>query len=291
MKLQWDGQNTNQNKSLETNLSSLSNSDLLDCFKSENWEKMNEQTRIDAVQEIENRNAVFQGREPANVVSSNDPSYYGQYTSTQNTIMINVTDFSSYDVLDTYVHESNHAYQQNCIDNNSGQYDNHTRTMIEAEFARDETGYLYNYRTTSPEYDMQCSEMDSNNKASSFLISEQSRYCEDPAYQSYINERNSHYGSLNFQLENNYQSRESMQLDQLYEANARGDISDNSYNITSSEIKSGDYNDPVVSESFDIGQSLSSMSESYSLNSVEDVSNEEDSNDLSLGNDEGVSIV
>lgn len=290
MQLQWDGQDLNQNQGSMSNISSLSNSDLLDCFKSENWEKMDEQARIDTVQEMENRNAASQGRIPANVVSSNDPSFYGQFTSTQNTIMINVSDFSSYDVLDTYIHESNHAYQQSCIDNHSGQYDNHTRTMLEAELARDEAGNLYNYRTTTPEYDMQCSEMDSNNRAVSFLISEQNRFGADQTYQSYILERNSHYTNLNFQLENNYQTRDAMQLEQLYEANARGDLSDASYNLTSSEIKSGVYIDPVVTESFEIGQSLLGISEAYSMESSEDMSNGEGSNDLSLDDDDGISM-
>lgn len=93
---------------------------------------MKEYEKIGVIQEPENRTAAEQGREPAKVVSSSKVTSYGSYNSTTNQMNINVNSFSSYETLDTYVHESNHAYQAPCVNNGIG-YDEYTRYMMGVE--------------------------------------------------------------------------------------------------------------------------------------------------------------
>ncbi len=249
---------------------------LLDSFKSSNWNKLSDENRIGLVQEMENRQAAGQGRTPAEVVASNDPGKYGSYNSTNNRMSINVSDFSSYEVLDTYAHESNHAYQGHCVKNGLD-YDEQTRGMMEVESMRDSNGNLYNYARTSPQYDMQTNELDSNNKAAGFVMSEKERFRDDPAFKEYINERNDHFGKVNESLTNHAKLRTSMQNNQLYSSYVRGDISEEQYNRLSANVNDKNYVDPTVEKSNSIGAQLQSLQNELNGNTNETaVSNEND---------------
>ena len=164
MIINWGSNNHNSEQNAPKDYSKLSNDQLLDSFKSDNWSQMKENDRVAVIQELENRTAAEQGRESAVVVSSSKVTSYGSYNSTTNQMNINVSNISSYETLDTFAHESNHAYQTYCVNNGIG-YDEYTRNMMGVETARDQNGNLYNYARTSPQYDMQCNELDSNNKA------------------------------------------------------------------------------------------------------------------------------
>lgn len=246
----------------QVDYSSYSKDQLLNSFKSDNWEKLSEDNKIAVLQEVENRNASEQGRPAATVVSANDANIYGSYTSTDNQIKINVSNFSSYEVLDTYVHESSHAYQSHCIETGEG-YDDHTLSMMEAEMARDERGSLYNYATTSPEYDMQCDELDSNNKAASFMLEQRARYENDPSYRAYIEERANHFNQVNSSIENNPEDRARLQNNQAYLAYVRGDITEEQYTSLSDNINNENFQDTAATQSQKIGASLDALNKEY----------------------------
>lgn len=250
-------QNSSEEKE-QIDYSSFSDDQLLDQFKTENWSKLEEADRIDVIQEMENRNAAQQGREPAEVVSSSRVTSYGSYNSMNNQMNVNVNNFSSYETLDTFVHESNHAYQAYCVENGVG-YDEYTRNMMEVESMRDENGDLYNYARTSPQYDMQCNELDSNNRAAEFLISESDRYKTDQEYKDYIAERDGHFKDVNYALDNYQGMRTSMQNDQAYTSYVRGDISQEQYDNLSAGINDSNYVDSTVTESHSLGDSLSGL--------------------------------
>lgn len=260
MIINWGSNNHNSEQNETKDYSKFSNDQLLDSFKSDNWSQMKENDRVGVIQELENRAAAEQGREPAVVVSSSRVTSYGSYNSTTNQMNINVSNFSSYETLDTFAHESNHAYQTYCVDNGIG-YDEYTRNMMGVETARDQNGNLYNYARTSPQYDMQCNELDSNNKAASFVIGEKDRYSSDPAYKDYVAERDSHFKDVNTALDNNQAMRTSMQNDQTYTSYVRGDITEETYNSLSESINDPNHVDPTVSESHTIGESLSLLNE------------------------------
>lgn len=282
MRFFWNN-STEENAQIEqerADYSSYSKEELLDTFKSEAWEGLDEDSRIAVVQEMENRTAAEQGRPAAEVVSSSDSSAYGGYTSTSNRISINVSDFSSYEVLDTYVHESNHAYQSHCIETEEGyDYDDHTLTMMEAEMARDEQGNLYNYARTSPEYDMQCNELDSNNKAATFMLEQRERYENDPSYRSYIEERAAHFSEVNSSIDNNPDERARLQNDQAYIAYVRGDITEDQYNLLSSNINDTKYQDSAVAQSKSVGASIAELNNEFQ----NEVTQESTSNNNYLG--------
>lgn len=236
-------------KSEHIDYSNLSDGELLDSFKSDRWSSLDVEHRIAVVQEMENRNAADQGRKAANVVSMDDQRYYGQYNDLNNQLRIDVSNVSSYDTLDTYVHESNHAYQSHCIRRGEG-FDESTLNMMQAELARDESGWLYNYESgkaleihngtcylvDNPKYDMQCTELDSNNKAAAFLSSQRNRYQDDAEYRAYIAERAKHFEDVNHAIEQNNDQRSAMQSQQAEKAYIRGDISEEQYRVLSQNI-------------------------------------------------------
>lgn len=276
MIINWGSNNHNSEQNETKDYSKFSNDQLLDSFKSDNWSRMKENDRVGVIQELENRAAAEQGREPAVVVSSSRVTSYGSYNSTTNQMNINVSNFSSYETLDTFAHESNHAYQTYCVNNGIG-YDEYTRNMMGVETARDQNGNLYNYARTSPQYDMQCNELDSNNKAASFVIGEKDRYSSDPAYKDYVAERDSHFKDVNTALDNNQAMRTSMQNDQTYTSYVRGDITEETYNSLSESINDPKHIDPTVFESHTIGESLSLLNEELNADINEEMAEEDNS--------------
>ena len=276
MIINWGSNNHNSEQNEIKDYSKFSNNQLLDSFKSDNWSQMKENDRVGVIQELENRTAAEQGREPAVVVSSSRVTSYGSYNSTTNQMNINVSNFSSYETLDTFAHESNHAYQTYCVNNGIG-YDEYTRNMMGVETARDQNGNLYNYARTSPQYDMQCNELDSNNKAASFVMGEKDRYSSDPAYKDYIAERDSHFKDVNTALDNNQAMRTSMQNGQTYTSYVRGDITEETYNSLSESINDPNYVDPTVVESHTIGESLSLLNEELNVDINEEMAEENNS--------------
>ena len=137
--------------------------------------------------------------------------------------------------------------------------------MMKVEMARDERGNLYNYATTSPEYDIQCDELDSNNKAAAYLLAEKDRYGEDPEYRAYIKERAEHFEQVNSSLENDPDKRASLQLNQAEIAWIRGDISDEEYETLTDNISNAEFQDETVDESHKVGDAVTALNAEYEL--------------------------
>ena len=259
--------------------SDYSDEELLEQFKSENWNSMSASDRIHLLQQMENRNAALQGREPAYIAPEWRPEYYGAYNDQSNVIFVDVESYSSYEALDTYIHESNHALQYHCIETGE-KYDAHTLTMMRAECARDDHGILYNYATKSPAYDMQCSELDSNNVAAAFLASHADLYGDDPEYRKYIEQRNSHFTEVNEAMQSSPTYRKGLQRDQIYQAYCRGDISEQDAASAFENLKDGNgIDDNTAQQSFQVGQRIEALNTVY-----EHDENITEQNDLSSEN-------
>lgn len=71
------------------NYSGLTDNQLLDSFRSDNWEGLSDTDKIAVIQELEYRSAAMQGRTPAKVLPLNNIDYYGQYVDVYNNIYIN----------------------------------------------------------------------------------------------------------------------------------------------------------------------------------------------------------
>lgn len=264
MRFFWDGLKEQQ-QSEQINYSGLSDDELLDKFRSETWSGLDEEHRVAVFQEMENRSAAEQGREPAQVVSMDKPGYHGGYTDISNQITIDVTNDSSYESLDTYLHESNHAYQAYCIQNGEGNYNEHTLGMMQAEMARDERGNLYNYRSGGTiDYAVQCDELDSNNRAVSFMLAQEERFGDDPEYRAYMQDReDGYYSTVSNYLEHHGDMRAAMQQDQAYTAYVRGDISESQYDAISKNLGSAQFIDSTAEESIRLNAAISELNQAY----------------------------
>ena len=263
MRFFW-GKGGEQSQANKIDYSNLSDDELLDTFRSEKWGNLDENHRVAVFQEMENRSAAEQGRNPAQVVSMNEPGYHGGYTDVNNQIKIDVTNDSSYESLDTYLHESNHAYQSYCIQIGEGNYDEHTLSMMQAEMARDERGSLYNYRTGGIDYAVQCNELDSNNRAAAFMLAQENRFGNDPEYQAYMqNRENGYYSAVSTYLEQHGSQRTAMQQDQAYTAYVRGDISESQFNAINENLNSGQFIDSPAEECIRLNESISELNRAY----------------------------
>lgn len=266
----WGGRKQSRDESrIESRV--RTDDELLDSFKSESWDRLTRADQISVLQEMENRRASIQGRSPCKIVEINSNNLYGSYNDGTNRININFEDFSSYDVLDTYIHESNHAYQHHCISQNCD-YDYTTRSMLQAELAKDGYGNHYNYATQSPFYDLQYNEMDSNNVAADFLISQYTRYGKDPGYANYIEERASHFSGVNADLDALHSERSSLQHNQAYTSFVRCDINGDQFEAIENRINYSKTNDPMETRSKSIENQLQSLCASLRKDSVQEES-------------------
>lgn len=227
--------------------SSCSDSELLDKIKTEQWEQLEEKDRLELFQEMENRAAFAEGRDPAKIIAPENGGYYGCYSSGSNQIEIDVSGSSSYEALDTYVHEQNHAVQWNCIDNGM-EKDGASIDMIRTEF--------HDYAQVEPEYSMQCNEMDSNNQAAEFMLSQADRYANDPNYREYVMERVEHYSEVNESIRTMECRRECMHESQADKALENGLISEEQHESLLERDQDPDQIDPEVSKSIEMESRL-----------------------------------
>ena len=250
--------------------SKCSDDELLNQFRTENWEKMpRSKDRVALLQEMENRFAARQGRTPAKVEELKTGSYYGAYNDMSGRLQVNVQDFSSYEVLDTYIHEANHAYQHHCVETGSGMRED-VRLMMQAELARDDRGRLYNYASTSPEYDMQCDELDSNNRAGAFVLSQAQRYGDDPAFEAYVKERANHFREVNHDLTHRDGLRQAMQERQTDVAYIRGDLSEEQYQTLRENLADENRVDPTAETSKELGAAFAQAEAYYAAQAERD---------------------
>ena len=174
-------------------LQAVSNESLLSNFRSDAWQKIQDKDkRIALLQEVENRNAKEQGREPCTVQELDSlETDYGVYSGSQRTISVNINDQlisssgvinnSSYEVLDTIYHEGEHAYQDKCVETKTG-LPKTTIDMCEVENVRG------NYKGKIP-YDHCTCEVDSNNVAVNKVMDSGKLFEGDPKYSEYLEKR------------------------------------------------------------------------------------------------------
>lgn len=174
-------------------LQAVTNDTLLSNFRSDSWEKINDaDKRIALLQEVENRNAADQGREPCTVKKLESlTTDYGVYSGRSRTISVNINDQlvsnrgiinnSSYEVLDTIYHEGEHAYQDKCIETKTGL----PKTTIDMCDVENVPG---NYQGKIP-YDHCTCEVDSNNVAVNKVMDSGKLFEGDPKYSEYLEKR------------------------------------------------------------------------------------------------------
>ncbi len=239
--------------------SDYSDDELLDQFHSDNWGKLDDVSREMICQEVENRNAAANGRDPAIVTFYDGPrSKYGSYNDIGNLIQINREHFDNpYETLDSLIHEGRHGYQSEYADDPS-KYDSFTGDLIQAGNARDENGKLYNY-DSGKNYDMQCDEMDSNSTASEFLMGQADRYRDDPKYLEYLNDRVKHFDKVNGALNEHGADRRSFLANQAQNAYDHGDLTEGQLKNVQAGANDPNYTDPQALRSQWVGADVSNL--------------------------------
>ena len=228
-------------KSNCTGYESFSDKELINNFRSENWEFLSDNQKNQTLQELENREAVKAGRKPAKVTALQGDSY-GGYNSNTETISINTNKYvglqenTSYEILDSYYHESRHACQEHAGTPQELNTDEKSFDMIKLESMRDEGGHLYNYTNRNPYYDMQTNEMDSNTYAANKLMDNFDSFSSDKNYDKYLESRSEHFKSVNMSTQKYLSERQNMQSINADRAYKNSDISYGEYLRIKSEI-------------------------------------------------------
>ena len=184
-------------KAPKTRLRSLTDEQLYDKFREQNWSALKEDARIEVFQELENRNAARQNRPPARVVQEKNQWLLGSYRYDEkcDVIRIRVDDVvggkrnSALDQLDSYFHESRHACQKRTPEE-----------VWQDDFSAN-TGRLedlpYNYMDDGDFYDLQTIEMDSNNAALDRVLELRGRFADEEQFREYVQDRLEHFRQVN----------------------------------------------------------------------------------------------
>ncbi|MDE7430878.1 MAG: hypothetical protein K2N34_03040 [Lachnospiraceae bacterium] len=235
---------------ISTPYSKLSEKELLSRFKSDNWAELNQQEKIDTIQELENRYAVEQKRPVSKIEAEDNPYNYGSYAKSENTIRIRMEDSeanTSYEMLDSYYHESRHAQQYQAIESGKG-LDETTRNVCQTELRG-------NYVGGGKYYDMQTCEMDSNNYAADKMLSNKELFEGDEKYNEYLERRQEHFEEVNKSCHDDEDFRARQQINNVDKSLARGSITEKQANQIKEQVYS-DNDDPVLAESCDIEKRL-----------------------------------
>ena len=235
---------------ISTPYSKLSEKELLSRFKSDSWAKLNQQEKIDTIQELENRYAVEQKRPVSKIEAEDNPYNYGSYAKSENTIRIRMEDSeanTSYEILDSYYHESRHAQQYQAIESGKG-LDETTRNVCQTELRG-------NYVGGGKYYDMQTCEMDSNNYAADKMMSNKALFEGDEKYNEYLERRQEHFEEVNKSCHDDVDFRARQQIKNVDKSLARGSITEKQANQIKEQVYS-DNDDPVLAVSCSIENKL-----------------------------------
>ena len=251
---------------IETPYTKLSQNELLDKFKTENWSKMTTDERINTLQELENRYALEQNRPVARVEAETVRSLGGSYSNFSNVIRVNVTDLpnnNSFEQLDSYYHESRHASQYQAMKTGKG-IDQTTRNMCKVEL---DCG---NYAGQGDDYDMQTCEMDSNNTASQKMLEHSERYKGDANYRTYLKSREEHFENVNKLCESKREYRFERHEKLIKRSQERGTLDKKELAQLESHIEKKEI-EPVVKQSAELEKKLHAQNLELE-NNVEDKS-------------------
>lgn len=281
----------------QINYSKMTNEQLLDQFKNENWKNIpTNKQKIDLLQEVENRHAKMYGRMPARVQETLDPSLLGSYNYGYHTISIRL-DNNPYENLDSIIHEGQHANQTYASTTKMGM-NNMDKTMIDLEKLpstdHSKSHYVYYQEANNQDlYNIYSSELNTNNTALSFLMNQESRYGKDPLYQEYITERNEHYNRVYVDLTNLSQAKKEALLETSRVNYENRLLTENQYRSIVSHIQNSYHVDSFEQTAIDqhqlLNEKVASMDQqnlyteeitNESMTSLQQETNNETNNDL-----------
>lgn len=238
----WDDSPQTENTQEESRPLSYAEAGM-EAFRNDNWELMDEDEKIESLQQLSDDYSAEIGlSDPPTVVSQNLNGCYGKYSYSTNTISIDLSECSKsygyinpYEAVDTTIHEANHAYQHESVDSsleNESKYSEGEKAVLSAE--RTKAGYIKD----GEENELQSIELDSNNAGLQYVSSHCDGMTDDPAYFDYMNSRDNHFERVNTRLRNteDMNAQEAGQIQAAYEA---GVISEDEANLANEAIVQG----------------------------------------------------
>ncbi len=209
----------------------------IEAFRSDNWDKMSDQEKIESLQAFSDDYAAEIGlSNPPAVVTETDTRLYGGYVSNTNQLKVNLTACSNpYEAIDTVVHEDNHAYQAAAIDSaltSRSRYSSGDTAVLKAE-----NGVAYASSGTA--YDTQSIELDSNVVAVKYVSEHCSAMRDDPSYYDYMSGRNAHFQKVNAIISQDSKLVDAQEAAQISKAYSAGELTAEEANLASETIAHG----------------------------------------------------
>lgn len=200
-----------------------SEEELLEQYKSKNWNALDEQDRLHLMHETVAVYCQKTGiKNVPDIMKEHSSDLYGSYSAHFNTIYVNLEHCKNpYEALDTIIHETNHAYQEQCIREDSG-YGQEERALLKAENGKA-------YQDSGLAYERQSLETDSNNAGIKVLLSEQARYEKDPLFAEYISGRAEYFEKITADYTKNTEASRNSERSQVKKAYEGYEISAEEY--------------------------------------------------------------
>lgn len=235
-------------KSSQNRFSTYSEEDLLEQYKNKVWKELDSQSRLDLMHETIATYCKKNGiKSVPNILEERSSSLYGSYSAYSNTVYINLELCNNpYEALDTIIHETNHAYQEQCIKENTG-YTQEERALLKAE-----NGEAYQKEGLA--YERQSLETDSNNAGIKILLSEQARYEKDPLFAEYMSKRVQYFGKIAADYTQNTEASRNSERLQLKKAYEECEISAEEYQYAANYLQ--DSKDNIKKESVKLETSI-----------------------------------
>lgn len=210
--------NSSQNR-----FSASSEEELLEQYKSKNWNQLDAQSRLNLMHETVAAYCQKTGiKNVPDIMEEYSSDLYGSYAAHFNTIYVNLEHCQNpYEALDTIIHETNHAYQEQCIREDTG-YTQEERALLKAENGKA-------YQDNGLAYERQSLETDSNNAGIKVLLSEQARYEKDPLFAEYISRRAEYFEKITADYTQNTEASRNSERSQVKKAYEGYEISAEEY--------------------------------------------------------------
>lgn len=196
-----------------------SREDLLKSFQNDNWKSLDADHKEQLLQETARMYSREVGiNDVPTIKQESIPGCYGVYNGWSNSIKLDLSKCdSSYQALDTLAHELNHAYQKQCIENNTGKYSDEERALLTAENGKA-------YANSGMSYHRQSLEVDSNNAGLGFVLDAKGNYKPDVAMVEYLQNRAVHFEVLGSDYKDYKMACVNSELRQIDKAERFGEI-------------------------------------------------------------------
>ena len=208
----------------------------MEAFRSDNWEKMDDDEKIESMQQLSDEYSAEIGLSNPPTVVPETGNNYGGYVESSNQVKVNIENCSNpYEAVDTVIHEDTHAYQAEAINSellNESRYSDADLAVLKSQ-----NGCAY--ANAGLGYDVQSLEMDANSTAFQYVSEHCSGMENDPSYFEYISGRDQHFQYVNSSLSEKVDEVNALETAQADKAYISGETSEEEWKLSTQTIKDG----------------------------------------------------